>query len=230
MPSFVDKEFGPITIRRSVKATSVRMRIAPSGTLRISAPLYTPVLYIRRLIHTSRKQLRDLLAQHQATTSTWNDSMQIGKSHTLVVRPGSHLSVHRHGQHIVATLPPTASLNDPLVTPAVRDVVISALRVEAKSYLPKRLAYLAQQYDYTYKKVRFSHASGRWGSCSSNGTISLNIALMKIPFELIDYVLLHELAHTKQMNHSSDFWALVAESDPLYKSHRASLKAETPSI
>lgn len=230
MPSFTDKEFGVITIRRSVKAQSVRMRVAPDGTLRISAPLYTPMIYIRRLVSTSRTQLRPLLTQHDATTGAWHDGMQIGKSHTLVVRPGTRLSVERHAQHIVVMLPPDSTLNDKTVSTAVRKVVIAALRIEAKSYLPKRLHYLADQHSYTFAKVRFSHASGRWGSCSSNGTISLNIALMKLPFELIDYVLIHELAHTKQMNHSSAFWDLVAMADPNFKIHRKSLKAQTPSI
>lgn len=188
------------------------------------------MIYIRRLVSTSRSQLRPLLTQHNSTTEIWQDGMQIGKSHTLVVRPGTRLSVERHAQHIAVVLPPTISLNDNQASTAVRKVVIAALRIEAKSYLPKRLAYLAEQHGYSFSKVRFSHASGRWGSCSSNGTISLNIALMKLPFELIDYVLIHELAHTKQMNHSSVFWDLVALGDPNFKNHRKILKTQTPSI
>lgn len=231
MPIIHDEEFGKITIRRSPRATQVRVRVAPDGTLRASLPLYAPLFLVRRLLKSSRTELRDILNQSQPSI-TYTDGMRIGKSHSLVVKRVSFstLKVSRHGQQIIVQLPAGDGLNDPDVSRSIREVVINALRIEAKSYLPKRLAYLAQQYSLTYEKVRFSHASGRWGSCSSTGTISLNIALMKLPFELIDYVIIHELSHTKYMNHSIQFWKLVEISDPLYRTHRRLLKTETPSI
>jgi predicted metal-dependent hydrolase len=229
MPIIQDEEFGKITIRRSARASQVRLRVAPDGTLRASLPLYAPTFLVKRLIKSSRQELRDLLHQSQPQT-TYNDGMQIGKSHYLTVRPGLKLEANRRGQQIIISLPEGQSLNDPSVVRTIRDAVISALRVEAKSYLPKRLSFLAQKYGLNYEKVRFSHASGRWGSCSSMGTISLNIALMKLPFELIDYVIIHELAHTRHMNHSPEFWLLVSTGDPDYKLHRRALKLEAPSI
>lgn len=226
-----DAEFGTITIRRSAHASSVRLRIAPDGRLRASMPVYAPIFLLKRLITTSRPELRAML-RDQTNIETYTPGQQIGKSHTLIARPSARSTqqVHRHGQQIVVDYPEHRNFSDELVQRVIRDGVIAALRVEAKSYLPKRLAFLATKYGFHYQKVRFSHAGSRWGSCSSNGTISLNIALMKLPFELIDYVLIHELSHTRQMNHSQDFWALVAEGDPDYKVHRRALKENAPVI
>lgn len=229
MPIIQDEEFGKITIRRSARATQVRLRVAPDGTLRASLPLYAPTFLVKRLLKTSRVELRELLSQSQPGESYIN-GMRIGKSHTLIVEPSSSFSVTRRGQQIIVRLPDDVPLEHPAVVRAIRDGVIGALRLEAKSYLPKRLSFLSHKYGLNYEKVRFSHASGRWGSCSSQGTISLNIALMKLPFELIDYVIVHELAHTRHMNHSPEFWELVEMADPLYKQHRRALKQEIPTI
>lgn len=229
MPSIHDEEFGTITVRKSARATQVKLRVAPDGKLKASMPMYAPLFLLKRLIKSSRPELRAMIEQANPVTH-YKDGQQIGKSHTLVVRQASKFSVARNKQQILVNLPLNKSLNDTAVSKAIREICIAALRIEAKSYLPKRLSYLAQQLGFHYEKVRFSHASSRWGSCSSTGTISLNIALMKLPFELIDYVIVHELAHTREMNHSDTFWKLVEVGDPLYKHHRKLLKQEAPSI
>lgn len=229
MPTIHDTEFGTVTIRRSARASQLRVRVGPDGKLRASIPMYAPLFLIRRMIAGSRDELRSLI-QKSYHGMHFENGMRIGKSHSLMVIPATSFSVARKKQRIEVHLPPTLTLEDDRVASKITEVVTQALRIEAKSYLPKRLAYLANQRGFDYARVRFSHAGSRWGSCSSNGTISLNIALMKLPFELIDYVLIHELAHTRHMNHSPEFWALVSEGDPNYKQHRAALKAESPAI
>jgi predicted metal-dependent hydrolase len=228
-----DEEFGKITVRRSARSTQVRVRVAPDGTLRASLPLYTPLFFVKRLLKTSRDELRAIVQQAQPE-QVYGDGMQIGKSHNLRIigstSPAKSVKISRRAQFITVILPINKAINDSDVVRAIRDSVISALRLEAKSYLPKRLSYLSDNLGLRYEKIRFSHASGRWGSCSSTGTISLNIALMKLPFELIDYVLIHELCHTVQMNHSMEFWSSVESADPEYRQHRRALKTQNPSI
>lgn len=231
MPTITDEEFGTISLRRSAKATHVRIRVAPDGRLRGSMPLYAPLFLAKQLVKNSRSELREMIRDQHAD-SVFTPGMQIGKSHTLIIQTSTRttVAVTRHGQQIIAEIPEGVSFDHPSVQRKIRDVVIEALRIEAKSYLSKRLSYLANQHGYAYERVRFSHAGSRWGSCSTSGTISLNIALMKLPFELIDYVIIHELSHTRQMNHSDAFWQEVAIGDPQYKKHRMSLKKESPSI
>lgn len=121
----------------------------------------------------------------------------------------------------------------PLKDPAeqrARDYQKKQLMKKAKEYLPYRLEYYAKLYGYKYDKCRLSHANTRWGSCSSNKTISLNIGLMKVPVPLRDYVILHELAHLHHMDHSSAFWAEVGSHDKNYKTHERKLKQFNPGL
>ena len=121
----------------------------------------------------------------------------------------------------------------PLKDPALqrtRDYQKKVLMKQDKEYLPYHLEYFAKLYGYSYDKCRFSHANTRWGSCSSNRTISLNIGLMKLPEPLRDYVILHELAHLNHMDHSKQFWAEVGSHDKNYKLHEKRLKMFSPGV
>ena len=120
-------------------------------------------------------------------------------------------------------------LKDP-ATQRARDAKKKLLMKKARAYLPYRLEFWAQKYGYQYERCRLSHANTRWGSCSSSGTISLNIGLMQVPEPLRDYVILHELAHLHHMDHSAAFWAEVAQHDPRYKDHRRKLKSFSPGV
>lgn len=232
MASIIDPVLGEITVNRLKQARSIKIRYDTRGKLVASAPRLTPLFYIKTAIASSRDELAAMVATHAPATQ-YIDQQQIGKSHTLaVVHSGlvKDASVKIVQQHIVATIPHGSDVTNHATQDAIREVVADALRKQAKAYLPRRLKTLAAEGGFSYEKVRFSHANGRWGSCSSTGTISLNIALMKLPDELIDYVLYHELCHTREMNHSDSFWRLVGEHDPHYKLHRRQLKKHTPHV
>ncbi|MBR5939009.1 M48 family metallopeptidase [Candidatus Saccharibacteria bacterium] len=111
-----------------------------------------------------------------------------------------------------------------------RDYQKKILMKKAKEYLPYRLEYFAKLHGYKYDKCRLTHANTRWGSCSSNRTISLNIGLMKVPEVLRDYVILHELAHLNHMDHSKAFGQEVGSHDKNYKAHEKKLKMFSPGL
>ena len=222
-----DSRYGRISIKRHLRAKYVRLSVAPSGVLSISAPLYTPLHFIKRFVAKSEKEIEALLSHHRVV---YSDGMRIGKSHTLEVIKSDTTNIVYKKPKITVCLSDEDTIYSYQIQQLIKPLVAKALRVEAKAYLPRRLVHLAQENGFSYNKVHLSHAKSRWGSCSSDKTISLNIALMKLDFPLIDYVIIHELAHTVMLNHSKDFWDLVAKNDPNYKQHRKEMKLYSPHI
>jgi predicted metal-dependent hydrolase len=108
------------------------------------------------------------------------------------------------------------------------DEQIKQIRAKAKNFLPLRVEFLAKKHGFKYAKVSCRNQKTRWGSCSPQGNISLNIALVLLPADLIDYVILHELTHLKEMNHSQKFWQKLAENCPNYQKLRRDLKNYSP--
>ncbi len=98
------------------------------------------------------------------------------------------------------------------------------LRNQAKEYLPERAAKLANQFGFSINKISVRNQKTRWGSYSSQGNISFNFLLLGYTKEVIDYVIIHELCHSKEMNHSEDFWTLVKRFCPRFMTLRQELK------
>jgi len=108
---------------------------------------------------------------------------------------------------------------------AVRRLLEGWFRDRAAELLPARLAPFAEALEVSYARVSVRAQRTRWGSCSSRGAISLNWRLVLLPQHLCDYVLVHELAHLREMNHGPRFWALVARLVPDYRERRRALEA-----
>ena len=229
--SIVDKEFGEIKIRKNKLARSVKLSVGVDGNLRASIPYYSPEFAVRRLVNGSRDEIRKMLATHNAKNS-YQDGDLIGKTHTLFLRKflGEEIKISNEGNQILVQIPQELAFENQLVQSEIRKTVSKILRKQAKAYLPRRIDFLAEKYGFSFEKLRFSHTGTRWGSCSSSGTISLNIALMNLPHHLIDYVIIHELCHTRQMNHSSKFWQEVEKYCPDYKKYVQEIKQFSPSI
>ena len=98
------------------------------------------------------------------------------------------------------------------------------VKAKAQDYLPNRLAELAAEHGFQYSGCTVRHARTRWGSCSRTGSINLNASLILLAPELLDYVLLHELCHTREFNHSPHFWAEMYAVCPTFKVDRKTLK------
>ena len=95
------------------------------------------------------------------------------------------------------------------------------LRERAKSVLAQRTAYFARQVGVTYGRITVRDQKTRWGSCSQTGNLNFNFRLILAPPEVLDYVVVHELCHRRQMNHSAQFWQEVAQVLPDYRKRKA---------
>jgi predicted metal-dependent hydrolase len=108
---------------------------------------------------------------------------------------------------------------------ACKQALCRWLNRRARGELVPRLALLAREHGLAYERVSIRQQRTRWGSCSRHQTISLNAKLLLMPSEAVDYVLLHELCHTVEMNHSPRFWTLLQKHDPDYRAHKKLVRA-----
>jgi len=112
----------------------------------------------------------------------------------------------------------------------ILQAIIEAYRLEARQFLPARLAELAKRYQFHYNRVFIKNLKSRWGSCSIQNNINLNAQLMRFEDRVIDYILLHELLHTRIKNHSPVFWKALSAIYPDVPAARKILKRVKPYV
>ena len=112
---------------------------------------------------------------------------------------------------------------EPQLQPLSRDEV-RALADEALKVIPPKVKYFAQIIGVTYGRITIRNQKSRWGSCSGKGNLNFNCFLMRAPEEILDYVIVHELCHRLEMNHSERFWKLVEAVIPDFKERRKWLR------
>ena len=229
MANFRHTEFGEVTLRRSARTRRIGIRFNSKGQLIVTAPRLMPVFLIKKTIEESLNEIRKLKTKQPAHT-VYRDGELIGHKRTLHFVHGATLRITTSDTNITIEYPESLDISSAKVQSYASEQIAKILRKDARIYLSSRLKILAERHGYHYERVRFSNASTRWGSCSSTGTISLNIALMRLPLDLIDYVLVHELCHTVEMNHSKAFWANVAAILPNYRSLRTRIKHFTTAL
>ncbi len=153
-----------------------------------------------------------------------------GKMHTLKLRsalPNIRVNVKPDSAYLLLTVPEGAP------GPELEyrcEAVQKYYRELAADYLPARVAELAAIHRFDYASVRIKNQKTRWGSCSAKGNINLNLRLMMAPDQAIDYVIIHELCHLRELNHSLAFWTLVESCCPDYRRWRGWLKQHGPRL
>lgn len=206
----VDKELGVITLRRSAKATRYILKIA-NGRIVGVMPQEGNETRMLAFINEKREQLIKALQKRPARAPLDESSVLQTATFRLHIfcseRKNFYMKLEQGVLHIACPFQ-TDFTKEP-VQEILHDLLGRALLHEAKRILPGRLHELAVQYKFTYTGVRISKSKTNWGSCNVRKSINLSRSLMLLPDHLINYVILHELCHTKEMNHSERFWMLM---------------------
>ncbi len=198
------KSIGPVTFFRNRRSKSMKISVKPDKSVLISFPFFV-----------SEKEILSFLAKHEAWIRKQQEKISTGRK---VLTEGALLKTKLHSIELCSNLIHkieskgsiikfySPAFENEKVQSAIEGLLTKIYRAEAHILLPPRLKELAQTHGFCYAKVSIRNNKRNWGSCSFKNNISLNLQMMKLPDELIDYILLHELVHTEIKDHSERFW------------------------
>jgi predicted metal-dependent hydrolase len=208
----------PLLMVRHPRARRYLLRLRPDGVARVTIPRGGSAAEARRFVERHRAWLERQWERLQARPrlpATW----QIG----------SELWFRGESVRIQSTVPGRIDFGDQTLPVAdsaadLRPAIEQRLRQLAARELPRRVGELARRHGFAVNRVTVRNQRTRWGSCSRRGTVSLNWRLVQAPDSVRDYIILHELAHLRQMNHSDRFWQEVERLCPDYRAAECWLK------
>lgn len=204
-----DTDFGQIIIRTHRMARNITMRTKEDG-LHVTVPPLTRTAKILEVIENFRAQLLENWKKKSRKALDMDFCIN-APCFRLKVEQGTweQFTVRIQEEETVIYCPQQTDFTQEKVQDLLKNAIIRALKRRATEYLPFVLKELANRYNLPYKRLKITGSRGRWGSCSALKSINLSCYLMLLPPHLMDYVMLHELAHTREMNHGPRFWELL---------------------
>lgn len=218
------------TLKRSNRRRSIGLRIDDRG-LTVSVPLRASEKWLHSVLQDKAGWVVEKLDNWRVNAPAeirWTDGESIpylGEMLSLRVAPSLFAApVHRRDAELWVF---AAGGSEPA---HIKNAVTLWCQNEAERLFAQRAAYYAPLLNVMPRAVKLSSAKAQWGCCTAQGVVRLNLQLIKLPLRLIDYVVVHELAHLREMNHSARFWNVVAEACPDYARLRNELKAISVSM
>lgn len=211
------------TLKRC-KRKSIGLRIDHSG-LSISVPLQTALPYVDTILREKADWITKKLDQwnnKKSLAPDWSlDATYplLGEPWHIALKPAGELAMIRSSAH-----EPPQPLAIELTPRQIQTFAMSWYQHQAIACFKQRIELYAPKLALPAPPFRLSQAKTRWGSCNSRGVINLNWRLIQLPLHLVDYVVVHELAHLIEMNHSKAFWEVVGRVCPRYREARKLLK------
>ncbi|MBI4033552.1 M48 family metallopeptidase [Candidatus Saccharibacteria bacterium] len=223
-------QIGEVVLTKRRGGRNIRLSISPSGQIRVGLPHWTPyeagVLFVKKNQDWIQKQL--LAHAPKAITN----GSRIGKAHRVVFinRPAKDKPIKTRVGATEIVIQTDLDPAHPAVQKKLYQACERALKQEAEELFPNRVEQISQRYELPYNKLRVRKLTSRWGSCSSRKDISLSYYLIQLPWELIDYVILHELSHTIFHNHDRVFWRFMEGKLPNIRDQRKQIKTYKPRV
>jgi hypothetical protein len=200
---------GSITFQRNFRAKRLTISVRPNTGVKVTVPGLLPLSTAKDFVEEKRGWISEKLNEFSKLSSKRKKILEYRtKRHELKLLPTktSKVSIHFQNEFVNVTYPENLKIDDSKVQDAAVKAIDMAFRKEAKDILPSRVDYLANKYGFEFNTLRIKRITSRWGSCSSKNNINLSIYLMKLPEDLIDYIIVHELTHTVHKNHGPNFW------------------------
>lgn len=206
-----DPDFGQIIIRTHRKARNITIRTKDDG-LHVTVPPLSRTSKIMEVIENYRSRLLDSWKRKVPQALDLNFRIE-APCFRLRIEQGNwnRFTVRIQEEETTIFCPKDIDYTVKEVQDLLKNAIIRALKRRATDFLPLVLKELAERYELTFKRVKITGSRSRWGSCSAIKSINLSCYLMLLPPHLMDYVMLHELAHTREMNHGPHFWELLDE-------------------
>ncbi len=209
---FVDR-VGPVAVVPNKRSRRLSISVRAFRPVRVTVPYHTPLTEALSLVEDNVEWIvesRQKMEAVERKQTVFTEDLEFRtRSHVLDLVRGSRRSRRITPGRVRVTIPSTEDLHAGPAQRYIRDAIVETYRREAKEILPQRLFELSFQFGFTYNKVSVRDTRSQWGSCSNDNNISLSLHLVRLPDELIDYVLLHELVHTRVKNHGPKYWKLL---------------------
>lgn len=218
---------GTVTLQKRRGTRNIRLLIR-GNDVKVTMPLWAP--YSQALEYLESK--KQWIKQHLGEMPVITDGSYIGKSHQLRLEPSHSGAIQTRvtTDSVIVKVPKGGSLQFTDLQHKILTASERALRAQSSTLVAPRVSDLALEHGFEHRNISFKKLKSRWGSCDHDSNLVFNIYLVQLPWELIDYVIIHELAHTKHHNHSREFWDVVKEYSPDYKRLRKSLKSYHPHV
>lgn len=219
-----EAEQGALRVRPSERARRLAVRVLPGGLVEVVVPPGTRPRTVQQFVARHRRWIEHKVLQYRPLDAAPADRLPehiryaaSGQEFAVRYTPaGGRLRLRVEGSRLLVQ-------GDVSRAALVRHALQRFTMHQAHGVLEPRLAALSAATGLQYRCLQVRRQRTRWGSCSRSGTISLNACLLFQPPQVVDYLLLHELAHTRHMNHSRRFWSLVARHEPRWRELDATL-------